>query len=407
MDPASECRSCASSGRCSGKGAPDLEGRRYRISLGHAAPRRAATPLRRALEEPAAEPDSGIVRAMPSEREANPAAAAGGWQGPKARADLFPRGERTPNPFGEVSDPERMRELFQRADLCFIPLERTCHSIQQSVKLHQTSVYAFSGASRTVITGAIGPESVGLLLITRNPDRAPYTGERLREGDVIVAGPGAEFCSTGRGRASRSLLVPIREFEAEMTALLGRECPPLDGRRYWFSLGRTDARKLEQVLKHPWELRPGWETGRFDSRLILPYEEDLLRRACTIVARAWNPVPELPTRRADRYALFAQAAQLMREPSAQLLRLSSICRTLEVSEETLRRAFQEFVGLSPMRYAKLHRMHVCRRQLTAADPEINNVKSVARRCGITHLGRFAVEYRRMFGEHPSKTLRTG
>jgi AraC-like DNA-binding protein len=341
---------------------------------------------------------------MPNERMVNPAPAPGGWHRPKARASLLPPGERAPDPFADVSDPEQMCDLFERADFRFIPLDRTCHSIQQSVELDRTSVYAFSGPSRTVITGAIGPESVGLLLVTGNPDGAMFTGERLHAGDVIVAGPGAEYCSTGRGRASRALLVPIREFEARVTALLGRECPPLNGRKYVFSLDRTDARRLERVLRTPWELRPEWQADGFDSRLIIPYEEELLEHVCTIVARAWNPIPDLPTRRTDRYALFAQAAQLMRDPGAQPVRLSSICTSLAASEETLRQTFREFVGLPPIRYAKLCRMHECRESLKAADPRVDNVKSVAWRCGITHLGRFAAEYRQMFGEHPRTTL---
>jgi AraC-like DNA-binding protein len=314
-------------------------------------------------------------------------------------------GNEAPNPFEEVSDPERMRDLFQQADFRFLPADRECHAIQQSVRLRRATGYAFSAQSQTLVTGAVGPESVGLLLVVRNPDGARFTGERLREGEVIVAGPRSEYCGTGRGRLSRSLLVSIDEFEARMTAFLGRACPPLDGRRYRLTLDPLESKRLERTLRSPWELRSEWESGRLDPRSILSFEEDFLSDVCTIVARAWGPVVEPPTRRADRYALFAQAAWLLRRPLHQPVRLASVCDSLEVSEETLRKTFQEFTGLSPMRYARLHRMHACREQLKTADPEIEKVKSVALRCGITHLGRFAVEYKQMFGENPSATLR--
>ena len=36
----------------------------------------------------------------------------------------------------------------------------------------------------------------------------------------------------------------------------------------------------------------------------------------------------------------------------------------------------------------------------------SSVAAVAARWGFTHLGRFAIEYRRRFGVHPSQTLRS-
>src|SRR5690242_8314203 len=55
--------------------------------------------------------------------------------------------------------------------------------------------------------------------------------------------------------------------------------------------------------------------------------------------------------------------------------------------------------------------HLLRMRLTAARAQLQesdgtaSISEIASRCGLTHLGRFATEYRRAFGELPSATLR--
>jgi AraC-like DNA-binding protein len=52
-------------------------------------------------------------------------------------------------------------------------------------------------------------------------------------------------------------------------------------------------------------------------------------------------------------------------------------------------------------------MERARRDLENAEPgDGSSVAAVAARWGFTHLGRFAFEYRRRFGVHPSQTLRS-
>jgi AraC-like DNA-binding protein len=51
------------------------------------------------------------------------------------------------------------------------------------------------------------------------------------------------------------------------------------------------------------------------------------------------------------------------------------------------------------------RLNAMRRELLGATEETLRVADLAQRHGIAHLGRFAGEYRRMFGELPSQTLR--
>ena len=61
--------------------------------------------------------------------------------------------------------------------------------------------------------------------------------------------------------------------------------------------------------------------------------------------------------------------------------------------------------MTPVRYLKVRRMNGVRRELNAAAGGLASVAEVARRWGFSDLGRFAGEYRSLFGELPSETLR--
>jgi AraC-like DNA-binding protein len=115
--------------------------------------------------------------------------------------------------------------------------------------------------------------------------------------------------------------------------------------------------------------------------------------------------------RADDRAARGQHAVVMRrfrrvleENPEQPLYIPEICKAIGVSERGLRVCSQEYFGMSPKRYLLLRRMHLARRALRAAAAGEANVTDVAMRYGFWQLGRFAVEYRVLFGETPSVTL---
>jgi AraC-like DNA-binding protein len=53
----------------------------------------------------------------------------------------------------------------------------------------------------------------------------------------------------------------------------------------------------------------------------------------------------------------------------------------------------------------LHRMQMARCALQKADPDVAHVTDIATEHGFWELGRFFVNYRRLFGESPIATLK--
>jgi AraC-like DNA-binding protein len=102
--------------------------------------------------------------------------------------------------------------------------------------------------------------------------------------------------------------------------------------------------------------------------------------------------------------LVEQAERLALAHLDEPLHVSALCQTLAVSERTLRKAFHKIHGLPPCRRLRMLRLAQARRALLSADSRRITVTEIATCFGFVELGRFSVEYRKMFGESPSQTL---
>ena len=106
-----------------------------------------------------------------------------------------------------------------------------------------------------------------------------------------------------------------------------------------------------------------------------------------------------------RDEIVRRAQALLEERAQDRVPISYLARVAEVSERTLRTAFEEVCGVGPTRYLQLRNLHGVHRTLRAADPEETTIAQVLGSHGEWEFSRFAARYRRLFGELPSETLR--
>ena len=85
--------------------------------------------------------------------------------------------------------------------------------------------------------------------------------------------------------------------------------------------------------------------------------------------------------------------------------VAGLCRRLKVSQRMLNYSFLETVGTAPLQYLRSRRLNGVRRDLRATSARPVTIVDVADRWGFRHLPRFSAEYRSLFGELPSETLR--
>ena len=108
------------------------------------------------------------------------------------------------------------------------------------------------------------------------------------------------------------------------------------------------------------------------------------------------------SRPAGRRRAAHAAVKLLEDPLRQPLRVADLCRATGVSAPTLYRGFLEEFGVGPKEYVRSRYLTGVRRELVTAPPEAL-ISEIANRWGFWHMGQFAADYRRKFGELPSQT----
>jgi AraC family ethanolamine operon transcriptional activator len=98
------------------------------------------------------------------------------------------------------------------------------------------------------------------------------------------------------------------------------------------------------------------------------------------------------------------AVRLARDNAKHIQSVTNLSQESGASIRTLRRGFQERFGVSPKAYLLAQRLIGARRALRSASQR-TLVTDVANNWGFWHLGQFAADYRRQFGELPSETRR--
>jgi AraC-like DNA-binding protein len=103
-------------------------------------------------------------------------------------------------------------------------------------------------------------------------------------------------------------------------------------------------------------------------------------------------------------AIMRRFRRTVEAHSDEPLYIAELCREIGTSSRTLHVVCQEHLGMGPKRYLLLRGMHMVRRALSDSNPADTTVTDVATRYGFWQFGRFAVEYKAVFGESPSATL---
>ncbi|UWU26079.1 AraC family transcriptional regulator (plasmid) [Rhizobium sp. CB3060] len=97
-----------------------------------------------------------------------------------------------------------------------------------------------------------------------------------------------------------------------------------------------------------------------------------------------------------------RAIEFMHEHLHEEISLTDIALAAMVSIRSLQEGFRQFRNTTPLLYLREIRLAGAHQELLEGDPE-TGVADIARKWSFHHLGRFAITYRRRFGELPSQT----
>jgi len=120
-----------------------------------------------------------------------------------------------------------------------------------------------------------------------------------------------------------------------------------------------------------------------------------------------DETPPRGRRAVPRKQIIRTAMDFVDQSAGEYMSVQELATAAAVSERTLRTAFREYFGTGPVRFLKLRTLHQTRRALDGSDYSVTTVTQIATRFGVWEFGRFARDYRDLFGELPSETARRG
>jgi AraC-like DNA-binding protein len=243
-------------------------------------------------------------------------------------------------------------------------------------------------------------QAISFLTEAKSP-KLFYCGREVLPGDIVVSRRDIMHKRFDANIRKGAMSLSKDELNAAFEALMGRELPEKQD----MCIVRPDTASMSRLLnlhKAVGQLARDspeiLELPEVDRALELQLIHSMVR--CLYATDVgWSRAGSSGSAAMLRFEEFLEA-----NPDRPLY-LVEICAALNIAERTLRTSCEEHLGMGPIRYLTLRRMHLVRRALVSADPSETTVTRTVTDHGFWELGRFSVAYRAMFGEKPSETLR--
>jgi AraC-like DNA-binding protein len=300
------------------------------------------------------------------------------------------------------SDPLSYQAALRIADIEILPTEKGKFRAELT-QINVDKVWMQRGHENLphVVAGSVKPIRKAITFLTKEQEMI-YCGQPVLPGTIIVHRSGSQHRRNAANRNWGSMSLAPDDFNAACTAIMGRDIPDE-------TLGlvvRPDPNLISRLLQVHETVEMIAKTSP-DIFVMPEVGRSLEQQLIHLMIRCLTDSVSLPmsTGRWRHDRIVAQFEEFLEANSDQPLYLTEICAALGVAERTLRGACEEHIGMGPIRYLTLRRMHLVRRALLRADPSKATVTQIATDYGFWELGRFSVAYRALFEESPSDTLR--
>jgi AraC family ethanolamine operon transcriptional activator len=288
-------------------------------------------------------------------------------------------------------------------DFCQLDKGFTECNLFQSV--NERVIVCYFRANRSIKQVGAPPEGMWTFsLLTPSSPIWVWGGHEVSSGTMVVYRPGADFdCISPPGFEVFTV--------SALPETIGSLCDELEIPHLFKEL------KLRNIVRCPSDKFANLlsKTSRFIQRVRnLPengagvtirqdYENDLLRDVLTTLAEGLSVQPgkksimiQSVSRKIDEY---------MQSNPSKMLTVHRLCKIANVTERTLQHNFRTAFGISPKSYLKAMSLNRVRQDFLNGTTEDFCVSDIANKWGFWHMGQFAGDYRRMFGELPSETLK--
>lgn len=235
------------------------------------------------------------------------------------------------------------------------------------------------------------------------PGAALFRGQPVDDNTVVTLGGDGELdFYTPPGFDILGVVVEEADLEAHARSVEHRHIGPTLAQRETL---KPDAERLAELR----DLLAAVLRSLDENPAALRYRQTQHAITQTVLSAVVAAVPEdapPPALTQERRRHVVDAARAyMHAHIAETITVAELCVELGVSRRTLQYSFQEVLGINPVRFLRALRLNGVRRELRTAAAPAPSVQDTAAKWGFWHLGHFVSDYKRMFGELPSQTIR--
>jgi AraC family ethanolamine operon transcriptional activator len=271
--------------------------------------------------------------------------------------------------------------------------------VMTQLVVNTLSVQWGRAGSSVVVEGAAKPGGISIFIPTESPMGVSGNGHRLDESSLMINQTGDEFCiANDSSRPWFSVYVPYE------TLAGGEATTPVPFMHGFVQVPLPSIRRFRSVIGQFNEAVQRAATDFESSAAQRAAEQKLVPEIRDLLAVPHQVEPTLGRHTVPRGQIIRRSMDFVDQHEGEYLSVEELAAAAGVSERTLRDAFQQYVGVAPVRYLNRRTLHQVRRALKAADPSRATVTEIATQFGVWQLGRFARDYRYLFGELPSETL---
>jgi AraC-like DNA-binding protein len=302
----------------------------------------------------------------------------------------------------------------------YTPIERRLPLLENSVIQVRPGPFVagakiISGGGATVIRSFVKPHSVGVIVLDpstvgflvplRWADSFRIDGVAAAPNMMHMAGEGDVAHTRGGQREQFGCILNRARFVETVSALRGVDPDELPLTERALAMAPNAYARLKDGLRDAFARF--LHTGTVAKSPGI--EADFTDRIFELLIDAYLDARPEPMPKSGRIRNAGRIVRAAEERFAQAgknaISLADLCAAASVGKTALYVAFESYCGESPIAYFHKRRLTTARTRLLESDRQAGAVTRVALGVGLTELGRFARDYRRLYGESPSVTLK--
>lgn len=240
--------------------------------------------------------------------------------------------------------------------------------------------------------GVSPKDCVTLALLQKSGGRVCINGLKMEAGDIIVIDDGKPYDFVS---SEHTLMVIV----SITKSLLATQIPSLLNSTDKIFKDNNDI--LSNAIEHKWK-----------EVLEVPNLLDSVHEVQKMEQSIVEAIKDSLSGHTGGYCHLTPGEKIALEIKSYLLTsmeetmsIHCIAEKFKVSEKTIESSFKSLFGITPKHFVMLLKLNHAHEDLQQACSQTTNVSDIAMKWEFSHFGRFASDYKSLFGVHPSITLK--